>query len=74
MAHTRALRLRNAAFLLDRLAADCAPLQEYRELTQNSIEAIVRAQSAGSITKGEVLWDVEWAAVETAGVYRVHHR
>jgi hypothetical protein len=40
---TMPIELRQAAFLLERLAADCAPLQEYRELTKNSLEAVARA-------------------------------
>jgi hypothetical protein len=71
MAHTRPLRLRNAAFLLDRLAADCAPLQEYRELTHNSLQAVIRALNDGLVSHGEILWDVDWAAVDTAGVYKL---
>jgi hypothetical protein len=65
---TMPLELRHAAFLLERLAADCAPLQEYRELTKNALEAVERAQkdehgveppSGGH----KVVWDVEWMAL-----------
>jgi hypothetical protein len=66
VSHTRPLRLRDAAFLLDRLSADCAPLQEYRELTQNSIDAILRTGKPG-----EIRWDVDWALAETQGIYKL---
>src|SRR5262245_9499385 len=46
----------NIGFMLDRFGRDCAPLQFLRELTQNSIEAILRTQSRG----GEIRWDVDW--------------
>ncbi len=62
---TMAIELRQAAFLLERLAADCAPLQEYRELTKNSLEAVARALKAGgALPKGghQIVWDVEWRA------------
>lgn len=63
---TMPIELRQAAFLLERLAADCAPLQEYRELTRNSLEAIDRAVEAGSVPpKGhQIFWDVEWHALD----------
>lgn len=67
---TMPLELRHAAFLLERLAADSAPLQEYRELTKNALEAIERAQrderakGASSPLGGhQVVWDVEWGAL-----------
>jgi hypothetical protein len=67
---TMPLELRHAAFLLERLAADSAPLQEYRELTKNALEAIERSQrvenEAGlqAPSKGhQVVWDVEWGAL-----------
>jgi hypothetical protein len=64
---TMPIELRQAAFLLERLAADCAPLQEYRELTKNSLEAIARALEAeGKPPKGghQIVWDVEWRAFD----------
>lgn len=64
---TRPVKVHNAAFLLERLAADCAPLQEYRELTQNAIEAI----RARPDRQGQVIWDVDWRLVESRGVYKL---
>ena len=49
------LKVANTGFLLDRMGADCHPLQFLRELTQNSIEAIQRTGSGG-----EIRWDVDW--------------
>jgi hypothetical protein len=67
---TMPLELRHAAFLLERLAADSAPLQEYRELTKNALEAIERAQKeerergAKPPPGGhQVVWDAEWVAL-----------
>lgn len=64
---TMPIELRQAAFLLERLAADCAPLQEYRELTKNSLEAVARALEAeGKPPEGghQIVWDVEWRAFD----------
>lgn len=49
---TLPLTVREIGFLLDRLGADCHPLQFLRELTQNAIEAIARTGKAG-----DVVWD-----------------
>jgi hypothetical protein len=57
---TLALRVSNTGFLLDRLGQDCHPLQFLRELTQNAIEAISRTAEG----KGEIVWDVDWTAVD----------
>jgi hypothetical protein len=50
-------------FMLDRLGKDCAPLQFLRELTQNSIEAILRATAK----TGEIRWDVDWNRFDLMG-------
>lgn len=50
-----AMTVHNIGFLLDRLGQDCHPLQFLRELTQNSIEAVVRTKA-----EGEIRWDVDW--------------
>ena len=63
---TLPLTVHNTGFLLDRLGADCHPLQFLRELTQNAIEAVVRTGKAG-----EVLWDVDVAHLELEGVYKL---
>jgi hypothetical protein len=67
---TMPLELRHAGFLLERLAADSAPLQEYRELTKNALEAVERAQdeerkNGATAPHGDhqVVWDVEWVAL-----------
>lgn len=68
---TQQLRVSSPGFLLDRLAADCAPLQEYRELTQNAIEAVQRAIAEGLIAEGEIVWDVDWPLVEEGKPYKL---
>lgn len=54
-------------FLVDRLGRDCAPLQYVRELTQNSIEAILRTPEKA----GEIVWDIDWNYLDLAGVYKL---
>src|SRR5262245_42604421 len=58
--------------LIQRLGSDCDDYQQYRELTHNAIEAVLRARRQGLLAKdaGEVIWDVDWFALERAGVYR----
>jgi len=56
----------NTGFLLERLGGDCHPLQFLRELTQNAIEAIVRAGGNGTI-----VWDVDWHTYDLEGVHKL---
>ncbi|MES1245933.1 MAG: ATP-binding protein [Acidobacteriota bacterium] len=63
---TLRLTVDNIGFLLDRLGEDCHPLQFLRELTQNSIEAILRTPER----TGEIVWDVDWTSYEL-GDHRV---
>lgn len=68
---TRAMRVANIAFLLDRLAADTPPNQQIRELTQNAIEAIQRRQKAGDTKEGVIRWDVDWDHLNRLGEYKL---
>ncbi|MBF8254631.1 MAG: hypothetical protein HW373_1326 [Deltaproteobacteria bacterium] len=61
-----AMTVHNIGFLLDRLGQDCHPLQYLRELTQNSIEAILRRNG-----KGEIVWDVDWTAFDLDGIQKL---
>jgi hypothetical protein len=61
-----AMTVHNIGFLLDRLGQDCHPLQYLRELTQNSIEAILR-----SGLPGEIVWDVDWTAFDLEGIQKL---
>lgn len=54
-------------FLLDRMAKDCSELQFLRELTQNSIESILRTPEKS----GEIVWDVDWTSYDLEGVYKL---
>jgi hypothetical protein len=58
--NTLRLSVNDVGFLLDRLGKDCHPLQFLRELTQNSIEAILKTPEK----KGQILWDVDWLSLE----------
>ncbi len=57
----------NLSFLIERVASDCAPQQEVRELTQNAIEAILETPEK----KGKVQWDAEWLNVAVNGAYKL---
>jgi hypothetical protein len=61
--------VKNTGFLLERLGQDCHPLQFLRELTQNSIEAILRTESK----IGEIRWDVDWTSydLDDSGTYKL---
>jgi hypothetical protein len=61
-----AMTVQNLGFLLDRLGQDCHPLQYLRELTQNSIEAILRVG-----IPGEVVWDMDWTAYDLEGAQKL---
>jgi len=53
--------------MLERMAKDCSELQFLRELTQNSIESILRLPEK----KGEILWDVDWITYDLTGVFKL---
>lgn len=57
----------NTGFLIDRLGDDCHALQFLRELTQNSIEAILDTPDGA----GEIVWDVDWNHFDLTGVYKL---
>lgn len=71
MSNTAAMRVGSTTFLVERIAADCAPLQWVRELTQNSFEAILRHRENNWIGEGLIEWDVDWSLVEKAGIYKL---
>jgi DNA topoisomerase VI subunit B len=64
---TLPMSVANTGFMLDRLGQDCSPLQYLRELTQNSIEAILRTPKQ----LGEIVWDVDWALHDLNQVYKL---
>lgn len=55
MTKTLKMKVDNTGFLVDRLGKDCAPLQYVRELTQNAIEAIIRAGRE----EGAIVWEAD---------------
>ena len=63
---TLGLGIANTAFMLDKLGSECGPMQQYRELTMNGIQAI---EAAGGV--GDVRWDVYWPLLEQTGVYKL---
>src|SRR5258707_15739692 len=65
---TLALSVNNMGFMIDRMGRDCTPLQFLRELTQNSIEAILRCfATEGDEEGGEIRWDVDWNRFDLLG-------
>ncbi len=64
---TLPMTVRNTGFLLDRLGEDCHPLQFLRELTKNSIEAILKTPGK----TGEILWDVDWPTFDLTSTYKL---
>ncbi len=66
--HAKTLKMGvdNTGFIVDRLGRDCAPLQYIRELTQNSIEAILDTSEKA----GEVVWDVDWNMYDLEGKFK----
>lgn len=60
---TLGMKVENIGFLIDRLGRDCDPDQYLRELTQNSIEAIINAGRSD----GRIVWDF----VEQNGVRKL---
>lgn len=68
---TQEMRLENTAFLIEKLASDCAPFQYIRELTSNALQAIEARRAQGWNGEGMVVWDVAWEIVEKHGVYKL---
>lgn len=64
---TLAMTVGNTGFMVDRLGQDCAPLQFLRELTQNSIEAVLATPEG----HGEIIWDVDWTQHLHSGVFKL---
>jgi hypothetical protein len=64
---TTEMGVANTGFFIDRLGRDCAPLQYLRELTQNSIEAILDTPEK----RGEIVWDVDWNQYDLTGAYKL---
>lgn len=61
------MEVANMGFLLDRLGADCAPLQFLRELTVNAIEAI----QALTAPNGEIIGDFDHNHYDLEGVFKL---
>lgn len=64
---TAPMEVENMGFLLDRLGADCAPLQFLRELTVNSIEAFQTLPDKS----GEIIWDFDHNTYDLQGFHKL---
>src|SRR5689334_3694260 len=64
---TLPLSVAQIGYLLERMAKDCSELQFLRELTQNSIESILRLPSQ----RGEIVWDVDWTTYDLTGIFKL---
>ncbi len=58
----------NTTFMVEKMGAECAPLQFIRELTQNAIEGI---RELGPNASGEVVWDVARHHYQLTGTYKL---
>lgn len=69
LAHSGTLPISVAhiGFMLERMAKDCSELQFLRELTQNSIESILRLPTQS----GQIVWDVDWTTYDLDGTYKL---
>jgi len=70
-AGTDPMAVEDPDFLLERLGNDCSDMQMYRELTENSIQAIEEAVRRGLISEGTIEWDFDRVFFEDAGVYKL---
>jgi hypothetical protein len=69
---TQRMQVDDTTFLIDRLGADCAPLQFLRELTSNSIQAIqARRERTAWSGEGRIVWDVDWELVAELEAYKL---
>lgn len=64
---TLEMTVHNVGFMVDRIGKDCGPLQFLRELTQNSVQGILRTPEG----RGEVIWDVDWEQYDATGVRKL---
>lgn len=64
---TLEMTVHNVGFMVDRVGRDCGPLQFLRELTQNSVQGILRTPDG----RGEVIWDVDWEQYDETGVRKL---
>ena len=71
MSKTQPMSVGNPTFLVNRLGLDCAPLQYVRELTQNSIDAILKRRELGWNESGQIIWDVDWQLVQSHDLYKL---
>ena len=69
------MKLDNTAFLIEKLASDCAPLQFVRELTSNSLQAIQARRESGWAGDGRIIWDVDWAYLsENPSIFEIDRK
>ncbi len=64
---TMPMTVAHVGFLLSRLGKDCHPMQQYRELTENAIQAILRTPERTGI----VAWDIDWSHYKLTGNYKL---
>lgn len=64
---TLEMTVHNVGFMVDRIGKDCGALQFLRELTQNSVQGILRTPEG----RGEVIWDVDWEQYDATGVRKL---
>ncbi len=60
------IRTKNTSFSIDQLGHQCGPLQYIRELTQNSIEAILEGPG-----EGEIFWTWDRKELEESSIHKL---
>jgi hypothetical protein len=66
-----AFSVENADFIADKLAAELLPDQEYREVTKNAEEAILRRVETDEVRDGRIEFDVDWPLLAQTGQWYV---
>src|SRR4051812_13693030 len=64
-------RVENADFIADKIASELLPLQEYREVAKNAEEAVRRRIEADGATDGRIVFDADWALLDSLGAWYI---
>lgn len=67
---TLPMQVADPSHLLDLIGHNCAQDQEYRELTENSRQAIERVQAIDPTFKGKIVWDIDWP-LAAKGIFKL---
>jgi hypothetical protein len=71
MEETEEIGVDDTAWIIDKLGEDVLPEQDKRELTENSVQAVLRRLELDRQAPGEVLWDVDDLYFAATGVRKL---